>query len=128
VRVIDNLPSGGEALIDSFPHPNFAFIKGDIRNEQDVLSALKDVNSVCRLAAIVGDPACRMFSEVARTINWDASVTLFGLCAEIAIDKSVFASTCSNYGKTNDETEYLDENPDLCRVSLYAELKVQYEA
>jgi nucleoside-diphosphate-sugar epimerase len=128
VRVIDNLSFGGESLIDIFLNPNFEFVKGDIRNEQGVLCALNGVNSVCHLAAIVGDPACRMFSEDARKINWDASVKLFELCEKNAINKFVFASTCSNYGKTKDENKYyIDEDSELCPVSLYAELKVQYE-
>ena len=110
-----------------FSNPNFEFVRGDIRDEQDILASLSDVNCVCHLAAIVGDPACKMFSEDARQINWDASVKLFELCEKKGIENFVFASTCSNYGKMDDKSKYVDENAALYPVSLYAQLKVQYE-
>ena len=127
VRVIDNLSFGGAGLIDIFSNPNFEFVNDDIRNEQAIVSALHGVDCVCHLAAIVGDPACRTFAEDARKINWDASVKLFELCEKNAIAKFVFSSTCSNYGRIKNQGKYVDEDSDLCPVSLYAELKVDYE-
>lgn len=127
VRVIDNLAFGGNALIDVFTHPDFEFIRGDIRNAKDVADALAGVNYVCHLAAIVGDPACKMFSEDANSINWKASVKLFEACESAGIEKFVFASTCSNYGKMIDSNAFVTETSELRPVSLYAELKVKYE-
>ena len=62
----------------SIQHPNFQFIKGDVRNEADVDRALASgVDSIAHLAAIVGDPACSKFSDEAKEVNWTGSVNLF---------------------------------------------------
>ena len=127
VKVLDNLSFGGHSLIDVFTNPNFEFFKGDVRNQNDVDYALQDINYVCHLAAIVGDPACKLFSDDAMSINWDASVKLFESCEKHNVEKFIFASTCSNYGKMLDSAAYLTEESELRPVSLYAELKVKYE-
>ena len=43
------------------------------------------------------------------------------------VKRFVFASTCSNYGKMDDSSGYVNENSKLNPVSLYAELKVKFE-
>jgi len=127
VRVIDSLKFGGDPLLDVAQHPNFEFIKGDIRNTEDVDKALQGMDAVAHLAAIVGDPACSKFSEEAREVNWDASVRLFDKAEKAGIKRFVFASTCSNYGKMADPDSFVNENSELRPVSLYAELKVKFE-
>lgn len=127
VRVLDSLKFGGDALFDVAQDPNFEFIKGDIRNDQDVDKALQGIEAVAHLAAIVGDPACSKFAEEAREVNWDASVSLFEKAEKSGIKRFVFASTCSNYGKMADPNSYVNENSELRPVSLYAELKVKFE-
>ena len=127
VRVIDSLKFGGDALLDVAQHPHFEFIKGDIRNNEDVDKALQGMEAVAHLAAIVGDPACSKFPDEAREVNWDASVALFDKAEKAGIKRFVFASTCSNYGKMADPDSFVNENSELRPVSLYAELKVQFE-
>ena len=127
VRVIDSLKWGGESLFDLITKNNFELQKGDIRNVEDVRKALIDVNYVIHLAAIVGDPACSKFSDEAKETNWDGSVKLFEECEKSGIERFVFASTCSNYGKMKDPNTYVKENSELNPVSLYAELKVKFE-
>ena len=63
VRVIDSLKWGGESLFGVVNNKNFELIKADIRNSSDIKIALKGIDSVVHLAAIVGDPACSKFSE-----------------------------------------------------------------
>src|SRR6185295_19393558 len=77
VRVLDSLKFGGDALYDVMLHPNFEFIKGDIRNEKDIDKSLEGIDAVAHLAAIVGDPACKKYSEEANETNWNASVNFF---------------------------------------------------
>tara|TARA_Y100001958_G_C21237195_1_gene563925 strand:+ start:366 stop:1337 length:972 start_codon:yes stop_codon:yes gene_type:complete len=127
VRVIDSLKWGGESLFDVMVNPNFELIQGDLRNIKDIKRSLIDINSVIHLAAIVGDPACKKYSKEANETNWNASVSLFEECEKANIDRFIFASTCSNYGKMKDNDDYVDENSDLNPVSLYAELKVKFE-
>ncbi len=127
VRVLDSLKFGGDALYDVAQHPAFEFVKGDIRNDVEVEKALEGVDAVAHLAAIVGDPACSKFSDEAREVNWTGSVNLFEKAEKIGVNRFVFASTCSNYGKMADPDSYVDENSELRPVSLYAELKVKFE-
>jgi nucleoside-diphosphate-sugar epimerase len=127
VRVIDSLKFGGEALYDVMMHPQFEFIKGDIRNSEDVANALQGMEAVAHLAAIVGDPACKKFSDEARDTNWNGSVALFEAAEKAGVQRFVFASTCSNYGKMADADSFVTETSALKPVSLYAELKVQFE-
>lgn len=128
VVVMDSLKFGGDALYDVAQHPNFEFVKGDIRNEADVEKVLaKNIDAIAHLAAIVGDPACKKFSEEATETNWTGSVNLFEKANSAGIKRFVFASTCSNYGKMADPNAYVQEDSELRPVSLYAELKVKFE-
>lgn len=127
VRVIDSLKWGGDALYDVMQNPNLEFIKGDIRNEDDVNKSVKGVNGIIHLAAIVGDPACRKFADEARETNWNGSVNLFEAAEKEGVENFVFASTCSNYGKMEEGEGFVVETSTLNPVSLYAELKVKFE-
>jgi len=127
VRVIDSLKWGGDALYDVMQHPNFEFQKGDIRNQEDIDKAVDGVFGIVHLAAIVGDPACSKFSDEALATNWGGSVKLFESAEKAGVERFVFASTCSNYGKMDNSEGYVTETSKLNPVSLYAELKVKFE-
>jgi nucleoside-diphosphate-sugar epimerase len=127
VRAFDSLKFGGDALYDVMLHPNFEFMKGDVRNAGEVAEALIGVDAIAHLAAIVGDPACKKYSEEAQQTNWEGSVALFEAAEKAAVKRFVFASTCSNYGKMPDPDSFVVETSELNPVSLYAELKVKFE-
>ncbi len=127
VRVLDNLMYGGEPIIDLLNCSNFEFVKGDVRSEEDVRLAMKDVHAVAHLAAIVGDPACAQNPELAGSTNLEGSKVLYRIAEEMGVEKFVFASTCSNYGKMDDPDVFVNEESKLAPVSLYAETKVAVE-
>ncbi len=127
VRVLDSLKFGGDALYDVMLNPRLEFIKGDIRNNDDIDKALVGIDAIAHLAAIVGDPACKKYSEEAMETNWIASVALFEAAEKAGVKRFVFASTCSNYGKMPDADSFVTETSELRPVSLYAELKVKFE-
>lgn len=127
VRAFDSLKFGGDALYEVMLHPNFEFIKGDVRNPIEVENALKGINAVAHLAAIVGDPACKKFSDEANETNWIGSTALFEAAEKAGVERFVFASTCSNYGKMSDPDSFVTETSSLNPISLYAELKVKFE-
>jgi nucleoside-diphosphate-sugar epimerase len=110
-----------------YPFEGFEFVRGDIRDPEAVDRALDGVDSVVHLAAIVGDPACSRDPDLAREVNLDASVQLFGLCAKRGVERTVFASTCSNYGRMPDANGYVTEETELRPLSVYAETKVAVE-
>jgi nucleoside-diphosphate-sugar epimerase len=127
VRALDSLKFGGEALYDVIMNPSFEFIRGDIRDTETVSKALEGMDAVVHLAAIVGDPACKKFSDEAIATNWTGSVALFEAAEKAGLKRFVFASTCSNYGKMADPNSFVTETSELRPVSLYAELKVKFE-
>ncbi|MEO6404085.1 MAG: NAD(P)-dependent oxidoreductase [Ferruginibacter sp.] len=127
VRAFDSLKFGGDALYDVMLNPNFEFMKGDVRNAEEVKAALEGIDAIAHLAAIVGDPACKKYSEEANETNWHGSVALFEAAEKAGVKKFVFASTCSNYGKMPDPDSFVTETSELRPVSLYAELKVKFE-
>lgn len=127
VRVLDSLLHGGDALLSLYPFEGFEFTRADIRDEQAVDKALSDVDAVVHLAAIVGDPACKRDPDVARAVNLDASLHLIDASARRGVERFVFASTCSNYGKMANVSDYVDEETELSPLSVYAETKVEVE-
>jgi nucleoside-diphosphate-sugar epimerase len=127
VTVLDSLLFGGEPILDLLNNPNFKFIKGDVRNEDDVKKALPGVYAVAHLASIVGDPACAKQPELARSTNLEGSKILYKLANDFGVQRFVFASTCSNYGKMEDPNSFVSETSTLAPVSLYAETKVATE-
>ncbi|MFW6101954.1 MAG: NAD-dependent epimerase/dehydratase family protein [Bacteroidota bacterium] len=127
VRVMDNLRFGGETLVDLLNDPNFEFIKGDIRNIDDLRKSANNINNIVHLAAIVGDPACRNEPELAKEINLESTKKLYNIANKNGVEKFIYASTCSNYGKMEDPEGYVNEESKLAPVSLYAETKVDSE-
>ena len=127
VRVLDSLLHGGHSLLGLYPNRNFEFICGDLREDLVLERSLVDINAIVHLAAIVGDPACAREPKVARSVNLDGSLRLFDLAKQLGIERFVFGSTCSNYGKMSDSLKYVNEDSELSPVSLYAENKVQVE-
>ncbi len=129
VTCVDKLLFGGESLLGLLHNNNFKFYNCDINNKSDFDKILtkNKFDAVVHLAAIVGDPACKINSNLAIETNWESSKWLLDRCKELGIKKFIFASTCSNYGKMDDQDAYVDEKSVLAPVSLYAELKVKFE-
>lgn len=127
VHVADQLLFGGEAILDLLNDDHFSFTKADVRDQATMTELVKNKDAVVHLAAIVGDPACAKAPELARSTNLTASKQLYELARAAGVQRFVFASTCSNYGKMEDPNAMVDENSPLRPVSLYAETKVAFE-
>ena len=129
VICIDSLRFGGKALDSVWGNPGFSFIKADINDYPQVDSIIDTSKcfAIVHLAAIVGDPACKLEPELARRTNLDAPVHLLEKAMKASVARFIFASTCSNYGKMKEPGSYVDESSPLAPVSLYAELKVGVE-
>jgi nucleoside-diphosphate-sugar epimerase len=127
VRVLDSLLYGGHGVLGLYYDVNFSFVRGDVRSAETVKRVLDGVEAVVHLAAIVGDPACSRQPALAREVNLDASLRLFQWSQRQGARRFIFASTCSNYGKTPDSSGHVTEDSGLRPVSLYAETKVAVE-
>jgi nucleoside-diphosphate-sugar epimerase len=129
VTCVDNLMFGGESLLSIWHHKKFKFYNCDINNTNkfDQIFSENNFYGVIHLAAIVGDPACKLYTDVAYKTNWITSKWLIERSKIAGVSKFIFASTCSNYGKMEDPEAYVDEDSRLAPVSLYADLKVKFE-
>jgi nucleoside-diphosphate-sugar epimerase len=127
VIALDSLLHGGEGLLGLYRHRTFRFVRADIRDSAAVRGALEGADAVVHLAAIVGDPACRRAPDVSREVNRDASLRLFAEAREAGVERFIFASTCSNYGRMADPEIYVTEESELAPLSVYAETKVAVE-
>ena len=127
VRVVDSLMHGGCSLLGVWAHPRFSFVRADIRDLPTVRAALDEIQAVVHLAAIVGDPACSREPDLARAVNLDAATSLLEAARSQGVERFIFASTCSNYGRMAHPDRLVDETAPLMPVSLYAETKVSVE-
>jgi nucleoside-diphosphate-sugar epimerase len=124
VRVMDNLLYGDYSLHDVWGHPNLEVRVGDCRKLQDLVSAVKDTDSIIHLAAIVGDPACEVDRQTSREINYAATRMLIEVAKGNGNCRLIFSSSCSVYGATD---LLMDEYSNVLPISLYAQTKVDSE-
>lgn len=124
VRVLDLELFGTKSLADVLEHPRLEVMKGDFRNIEDAARALRGMDAVCHLAAIVGDPACALDRETTIAVNYAAAKMMAQLAKANGVTKFVFASTCSVYG---DSEDIMSETSPLNPVSLYATTKIDAE-
>lgn len=125
VRVLDRFDYGRSGLEALTTHPRLEVLQGDICNSRDVSRAVRDVDGVLALAAIVGDPACNLDPEETINLNYAATKILVEACNFYGVRRLVFASSCSVYGAS--ENELLTERSRLNPVSLYARTRVLSE-
>lgn len=121
VSVVDDLSFNQTTLLSYFSNKNFSFVLGDIRNEHVMKKLVDETDIIVHLAGIVGEPVCRVYPDLAESINTKASILLNNLRNKKPL---IFASTGSNYGKVDGIcTEETPANP----LSLYAKTKLDAE-
>lgn len=122
VTVFDCLLHGGNPILPLFRNENFSFVRGDIRNAEQLKQAAKNHDIVIHLAAIVGFPACRMNPIMAKEVNVDGTINIINAVSDnIPI---LYGSTGSNYGAV---TDICTEESPLTPLSLYGETKTEAE-
>ena len=124
VRVLDRFDYGRSG-IEGIKHPRLEIMQGDICSSRDVSRAVRDVDGVLALAAIVGDPACNLDPEETINLNYTSTRILVDACNLYGVKRLVFASSCSVYGAS--ESGLLTERSRLNPVSLYARTRVLSE-
>ena len=128
VRVLDKLIYGnGSSISDLIEEELFSFVFGDFGENEILERALTNITDVVLLAALVGDPICKKYPELARKTNVDYPQNLIQKLNGRNISKFVFTSTCSNYGLRASDTP-ADEDSELNPQSLYAETKIATES
>ena len=122
VTVYDSLLFGGDYIMPFFRNKNFNFVKGDIRNLNELKHVTRKADVIVHLAAIVGYPACRKEPQLARSVNVDGTKNVIDSTSNNQL--IIYASTGSNYGAVEDIcTEETPLNP----LSLYGQTKTMAE-
>ncbi len=127
VRCLDALyyPTGN-TIAPLMDRPGFSFVRGDLRDVETVRDSLNGMTDVVLLAALVGDPISKKYTDLTREVNQTASARLLSELDGRGIKKFVFTSTCSNYGILEGNQPATETSP-LNPKSVYAETKVAFE-
>lgn len=98
------------------------FMYGDIRETSRIAELSRSFDVIILMAALVGDPACKVDGALTEAINF---IAIKDLCKAIPKDKHIiFISTCSVYGI---QEGILDENSPTNPLSSYAFTKLSAE-
>lgn len=98
-------------------------IRKDTRDVE--LSDFDGFDGVLHLAALSNDPLGNIKLGLTDDINHRASVRIAELAKKAGVRRFVFASSCSNYGKSGENM--IDETGTLAPVTAYGESKVMSE-
>ena len=125
VTVLDSLLFGQHPHMHFCSNPNYEFIFGDCRDKATLQKALKGVDVIIPLAAVVGAPACDRDPWMTREVNFDAIKLLNQLRSKEQL--IIYPTTNSGYGaKTGDV--FCTEETALEPISLYGQTKCDAEA
>jgi nucleoside-diphosphate-sugar epimerase len=126
VKVVDNLMygTGQQGLFHLCARRAFDFVKGDVRDESVMKSAIKDADVIIHLAAIVGTSACDRDPALATTVNLDSVRLINRLRSPSQL--VIYPNTNSGYGATTGD-DFCTEDSPLQPISLYGRTKVEAE-
>jgi nucleoside-diphosphate-sugar epimerase len=122
VCVFDSLRSGIDPLLPVLASNDVEFIKGDVCDDRVLRDALRGVDAVINLAAIVGFPACKLDPIAANTTNTGAVKRLTSMLD--GHQRLIQASTGSTYGPV---IGTCDESTEINPISIYGKTKALAE-
>ena len=124
VKVIDNFYYNQTGLSGLCHYNNLEIINGDIRDNFLIKEALKNIDIIVPLAALVGAPICKKDPVGAQTINHDAILMM--LKERSKSQPIIMPTTNSAYG-SGDDNNFCTEESKLNPISKYAIDKVEVE-
>lgn len=124
VKVIDSLVFGNDGISSLINEKKIEFFNLDIRETEKISSIIQNIDCVIHLAAIVGEPLCSKIPDAAKQINEFATKNLVNICKNKKVKRFIFASTCSNYGSSEN---VVNELSPVMPLSLYSKCKVNSE-
>ncbi len=128
VRVIDNLSSGNLEYISKHVNsPNFEFIRGDLKNPEDIMKSVKGIDTIFHFAAnpevklSVTEPEIHFRENLYATFNLLEAARKTG-----AVRLFIFASSSTVYGDA--KIIPTPETHDIRPISVYGASKAGCEA
>ncbi len=102
VVVLDNFSSGNiENIRQHMKSETFFLVKGDIRSSNDVKEALKNVDAVFHLAAIVSVPLSVENPLLVNDVNVKGTLNVLEASSKTEAKRFICASSCAVYGEVN---------------------------
>jgi UDP-N-acetylglucosamine 4-epimerase len=99
VRVFDNLSTGFEHNIKEFyTNPKFQFVKGDIRNYDEVFKACEGIDLISHQAALGSVPRSIEDPLTTNDVNISGTLNVFQAAVKRKVKRIVFAASSSTYG------------------------------
>ncbi len=127
VVVLDDLSSGKLENLNSIrSNPNFSFIRGDIRDPKATHDALRGVDAVVHLAALIDVSASVADPASTNDVNVAGTLTVLHEAAKSKVNRFVFASSTAVYGDV--KSLPVKEATALHPISPYAASKAACEA
>lgn len=124
VRILDNLQDGRpEALMNLPEGTDYEFIEGDILDPSVQRAALRGIDAVLHLAAVVRTPLSFDDPNWVEQVNHWGTSHLLEACLDAGVDNFVFASSAAVYGPGGPHSE-----EDVCEpMGAYAQSKHKAE-
>jgi UDP-glucose 4-epimerase len=127
VTVFDNLSSGKKGNLHAvLSHPNFGFVRGDIRKPAELREAMKGVDGVVHLAAQVDVSASVANPAFTHEVNVTGTLNVLHQAVNRGVRRLVFASSTAVYGDAKNLP--VKESEPLRPISPYAASKAAAEA
>lgn len=124
VTVYDNFMYDQSSLNHLCSNKNLSVIKGDVRNNNEILSILSTFDVIIPLAALVGAPICKFNSVGAKTVNYHS---IDFLLENISKNQIILMPTTNSAYGTGDKNNFCNEESKLNPISQYAIDKVEIE-
>jgi nucleoside-diphosphate-sugar epimerase len=121
---MDSLLFSDAPVAELVRHPGFELQRADFRHVESLVKAMRNMDAVIHLAAIVGDPACALNAGLTTEINYAATRLLIEVAKGAGVNRLLYASTCSVYGASD---FLMDERSAPHPISLYAQTKLDSE-
>ena len=119
VRVFDNLETGNIHNLDPFRgNPNFEFLEGDIRDEEQCKKAVAGMEIISHQAALGSVPRSIAFPHNTHAVNATGFLNMLHAAKEEGIKRFVYASSSSVYGDSTVSPKVIGSEGNL--LSPYA--------
>jgi UDP-glucose 4-epimerase len=129
VRVLDNFATGKRSNVELFGdavrNGALEIIEGDVRDADAVRHALKGVDYVLHLAAVVSVPQSMVDPQLTHAVNVDGLLNVLNAARHYDVKRIVLSSSCAVYGDNDDLP--LKETSQTKPLSPYAATKLMGE-
>lgn len=132
VTVLDLYLYGDNVFAMHAQNPGLAQVRGDIRDERTVRTAMKGCDTVIHLACISNDPSFELDPALGKSINLDCFPALVRTAQDMGVKRFIYASSSSVYGVKQDpdvrEETVCEPLTDYSRFKLECEKILMQEA